>query len=73
MNDDPLPDPEQADDVARVLDAIHLLPERERIVLTRRLEGETLAQIGQDLKVNRERVRQIEEKARIHLRKLVTG
>ena len=52
--------------------ALSMLEERERMVLTRRfglLDGtpETLHDIGRDLKVTRERVRQIEAKA---LRKL---
>lgn len=47
--------------------AIRRLPERERDVLCRRMRGETLAAIGLALGVCKERVRQIETKARRRL------
>ena len=42
--------------------ALDTLPDRERTILSRRLERETLDSIAGDLKVTRERVRQLESK-----------
>ena len=47
------------------------LTERQRTVIERRLDGDTLLEIGLDIGVTRERVRQIEAEAYVRLRKLV--
>lgn len=39
------------------------VPERDRDVVTRRLSGETLERIGEDLGIGRERVRQLQKRA----------
>jgi RNA polymerase sigma-32 factor len=52
-----------AEDAARVNDAIGRIPARERTILTRRLNGDTLDAIGRTIGVTRERVRQLEAKA----------
>lgn len=50
-------------------EALSRLPERERLVLRRVFfEGRDLGQIGKELKVSRERTRQIKEEALAHLR-----
>jgi hypothetical protein len=43
------------------------LDEREQAILTRRLAGETLAQLGESYGLSRERIRQIQVKAEDHL------
>jgi len=56
---------------AAVRDALATLPERERHVLRRRYmnaEQSTLEELGRELGVSRERVRQLEERAKTRLR-----
>lgn len=60
-----------AADVARLRAALARLPARERLVLERRAEGATLAEIGGLVGVSRQRVRQIERTALRHLAALL--
>lgn len=53
--------------------AIDKLPEREREILRRHAGGETLATIGLDYGLTRERIRQLEVRARDRLRKVVAA
>ena len=50
---------EHKDTVARLMEA---LPDRYRRVITARMEGATLEEVGEEMGVNRERIRQIEAK-----------
>lgn len=56
-------DPTDALAASRVGAAIDALGERERALMVRRIDGATLREIGADLGVSRERVRQIEMRA----------
>lgn len=59
---------EHSDELDHLRNLVQALPERERHVIEQRhVHGRTLAEVGVDLGVSRERVRQIEAKA---LRKL---
>ncbi len=60
--------PEEALMRREVQEALACLPERHQEVLRRRLQGETLAEIGARLGISRERVRQIEAKALLKLK-----
>jgi RNA polymerase sigma factor (sigma-70 family) len=53
----------------RVGVAVAALPERERKIVTMRMEGKTLAEIARSMGITRERVRQIEGKAHRTLKK----
>jgi RNA polymerase sigma factor (sigma-70 family) len=59
--------PSVEDDVTRgetaqvIREIVARLPERERVILERRCEGETLSAIGDTLSLSRERVRQVEQ------------
>lgn len=61
VTEDPPPEPLSLEHAVR--DAVDTLPPREREVILRRLDGETLAQAGRSLGVSRERVRQIQARA----------
>jgi DNA-directed RNA polymerase sigma subunit (sigma70/sigma32) len=50
-------------DVRRVVDAMGRLSERQRDVLTRRVMGDTLVEVGAHLGRSRERTRQLEREA----------
>ena len=63
------PGPEEALMRREVQEALACLPERHQEVLRGRLQGETLAEIGARLGISRERVRQIEAKALLKLKK----
>jgi RNA polymerase sigma-32 factor len=63
----------QSEDLARaqVKDALSRLGERERAIVTRRMLDDdvaTLAMLGQDMGLSRERIRQIEKRAQEKLR-----
>ena len=51
---------EHKDTLARLMEA---LPDRYRRVITARMDGATLEEVGQEIGVNRERIRQIEAKS----------
>lgn len=67
------PGPEELLSRAEVRRAVASLPQRERIVVQRRMQGETLETIAADFGVTRERVRQIENKAHERLRRRLAG
>lgn len=62
---------------ARNADLVHLaiagLPPRQRTIMRRRMADETLAEIGRDMGITRERVRQLEAKAVGRLRHVLEG
>lgn len=67
-------DPAEQEDVMLVAQCdAHLqrLPPKLEVLVRRRMEGETLKAIGQDWRVSRERVRQLEATAHQRLRELV--
>ena len=55
----------------RLSRAIALLPDRQRLIVRRRLHGWTLQEIGDELNLTRERIRQVEADAVEALRSLV--
>ena len=55
---------ERARQLAELESKIDRLPERERLVIRRRLAGKTLVEVGKEMGVTRERVRQIETSAK---------
>jgi RNA polymerase primary sigma factor len=60
----------EADDRAYIHRCLRYLPRRQRRVIEMRcLEGATLDQVGRELGITRERVRQLEERALARLRK----
>jgi RNA polymerase sigma-32 factor len=56
---------------ARLLAALDTLPARDRSVIERSMAGETIAAIGRDLGVSRERARQLEARALGKLREVL--
>jgi RNA polymerase sigma factor (sigma-70 family) len=59
-------------DVVDARDAVATLPDRDRFIIDRRCHGATLAEVAGSVGVTRERVRQIEQKARRKLREALT-
>jgi len=51
--------------------AISRLPEKDRLIIERRLAGLTLEAVGNEIGITRERVRQIEARAQDRLRKIM--
>lgn len=64
---------EQEEELDRLGAAIERLDPRERQVVQRRMKGDRLYEIGADLGVSKERVRQIEKQAHSRLRKELTA
>ncbi len=66
----PAPDEllEERQEVEALSDALATLPPRERFVLQARADGKTLQALGEELKLSREHVRQIEDKSLKNLR-----
>lgn len=57
--------------VAILREAVKQLPERRRLVMEGRMAGKTLEQVGDDMGITKERVRQLESNAIAQLRGLV--
>lgn len=64
---------EQAEKTDQLRQAIEVLPPRYQRVLALRMRGETLRFIGREMKLSRERIRQIQQKALKRLRKQLKG
>lgn len=64
---------ERLDELLRLRQAIGLLPDRQYAILVRRLSGHTLAAIGVELGLSKERIRQIESRAVATLRARLLG
>ncbi len=68
----PALDPVDVDELRRELSAAMIwLDSREQEILTRRMDGETLREIGGSMELSKERVRQLEERAIKKLRQHV--
>jgi len=63
------PEPSDEPDHGVILEKIAALPPRLQEIITRRLAGETLAEIGCSLGLSRERIRQLEQSAHQRLRR----
>lgn len=60
-------DAEMREDARRLHQAIRALPNRLQVVIERRMRGESLRAIGKAMGISKERVRQLETKARARL------
>lgn len=56
-----------SDQIDALIAAVEVLPERNRLVVQGRLASKTLQEIGDDMMITRERVRQIEMQSHIML------
>lgn len=72
VSDDPLDRIVKDESYGRWMQAIQWLDVRESVVLWGRVRGETLEQLGHDLRVTRQRIQQIEARAIRELRAIAT-